>query len=171
MANERTSSQRSALAPEDYLELVERVVEIYRSSKVMKGGRTFRFEAMVVVGDGRGRAGWGYGKAREVPQAIEKALKSAKRRLVRFPVVSGTIPHQVRGKFGGSDILMLPAGPGTGVIAGAAVKAVAECLGVQNLLSKSYGTSNAKNLVKATFAALATLRTREQVAALRGVEV
>jgi small subunit ribosomal protein S5 len=156
-------------APEDYLELEERVVHVYRSAKVMKGGKRFRFGALVVVGDRSGKVGYGYGKAREVPAAIEKALKGAKRSLERFPVVNGTIPHRTRGRYCSSDVLLVPAGPGTGVIAGAAVKAVAECVGLQNLLSKSYGANNRKNLVKATFLALRCLRTREQVAKLRGV--
>ena len=161
--------QQSSPAPEDYLELEERVVDIYRSAKVMKGGRQFRFGAVVVVGDGAGKVGYGYGKAREVPAAIEKALKGAKKSLERFPLVNATIPHRSRGRFGGSDVLLIPAGPGTGVIAGAAVKAVAECLGIHNLLSKAYSSTNTKNVVKATFEALRSLRTREQVAKLRGV--
>jgi small subunit ribosomal protein S5 len=156
--------------PEDYLELEERVVDIYRSAKVMKGGRKFRFGALVVVGDKVGRVGYGYGKAREVPQAIEKAMKVAKRSMVRFPVVEGTIPHEVRGRFRGGNIILLPAGPGTGVIAGSVIKAVAECLGVNNLLSKSFGSANSKNILKATFQALGRLRTREAVGALRGVD-
>jgi len=160
---------QSSPAPEDYLELEERVVDIYRSAKVMKGGRQFRFGAVVVVGDGAGKVGYGYGKAREVPAAIEKALKAAKKTLVRFPLVKGTIPHRTRGRFSGSDVLLIPAGPGTGIIAGAAVKAVAECLGIHNLLSKIYSSTNTKNVIKATFEALGSLRTREQVANLRGV--
>jgi small subunit ribosomal protein S5 len=173
MGKERTASAPQAAegsVPEDFLELEERVVDIYRSAKVMKGGRKFRFGALVVVGDRVGRVGYGYGKAREVPPAIEKAMKVAKRSMVRFPVVNGTIPHEVRGRFGGGNVILLPAGPGTGVIAGSVIKAVAECLGVSNLLSKSFGSANCKNILKATFAALEQLRTREQVAALRGVD-
>ena len=173
MGKDRIEPQQTAEAsmPEDFLELEERVVDIYRSAKVMKGGRKFRFGALVVVGDKLGRVGHGYGKAREVPQAIEKAMKVAKRSLVRFPVVKGTIPHEVRGRHGGGHVVLLPAGPGPGVIAGSVVKAVADCLGINNLLSKSFGSSNSKNLLKATFSALERLRTREQMAALRGVEV
>ena len=153
------------------MEMEERVVDIYRSAKVMKGGRVFHFGAVVVVGDASGKVGFGYGKAREVPQAIEKAMKVAKKSLERFPLVNNTLPHRTRGRFGGSDVLLLPAGPGTGVIAGSAVKAVAECLGVHNLLSKSYGSNNSKNVVKATFEALRSLRTRDHVAKLRGVSL
>ena len=171
MGKERALQGQGSPAPEDYLDLEERVVNIYRSAKVMKGGRQFRFGAIVVVGDRAGRVGYGYGKAREVPAAIEKALKAAKKCLERFQVVNGSIPHQARGRFGGSDVLLIPAGRGTGVIAGAAVKAVAECVGINNLLSKSYGSNNCKNLVKATFEALRGLRTREQVARLRGVSL
>jgi len=173
MGKERTATATApgdGAVPEDFLELEERVVDIYRSAKVMKGGRKFRFGALVVVGDKVGRVGYGYGKAREVPQAIEKAMKVAKRSMVRFPVVNGTIPHQVRGVFRGGNIILLPAGPGTGVIAGSVIKAVAECLGLSNLLSKSFGSTNSKNILKATFAALSKLRTREQVTSMRGVE-
>jgi small subunit ribosomal protein S5 len=173
MGKERTAVATPSAegnVPEDFLELEERVVDIYRSAKVMKGGRKFRFGALVVVGDKTGRVGWGYGKAREVPPAIEKAMKVAKRSLVRFPVVNGTIPHEVRGRFSGGDIILLPAGAGTGVIAGSVIKSVAECLGISNMLSKSFGSANSKNLLKATFEALGKLRTREQVATLRGVD-
>jgi small subunit ribosomal protein S5 len=169
MGKERALQAQGSPAPEDYMEMEERVVDIYRSAKVMKGGRQFRFGAVVVVGDTAGKVGYGYGKAREVPAAIEKALKAAKKSLERFPLVKNTLPHRTRGRFGGSDVLLLPAGPGTGVIAGAAVKAVAECLGVHNLLSKSYGSTNSKNLVKATLEALRSMRTRDHVARLRGV--
>ncbi len=171
MGKDRKPQRANGAAPEDFLELEERVVDIYRSAKVMKGGRKFRFGALVVVGDRAGRVGYGYGKAREVPPAIEKAMKVAKRSLVRFPVVEGSIPHQVRGRFGGGDVILLPAGPGTGVIAGSVVKAVAECVGINNLLSKSFGSANSKNILKATFKALGQIRTREQVTALRGVEL
>lgn len=171
MGKDRKPQGADRAAPEDFLELEERVVDIYRSAKVMKGGRKFRFGALVVVGDRAGRVGYGYGKAREVPPAIEKAMKVAKRSLVRFPVVDGTIPHQVRARYSGGDVILLPAGPGTGVIAGSVVKAVAECVGINNLLSKSFGSANSKNILKATFKALGELRTREQVAALRGVEL
>jgi len=137
----------------------------------MRGGRRFSFSALVVIGDGNGSAGYGYGKAREVPLAIAKALKAARKAMVRVPLVRETIPHQVRARFGASRVALVPAGPGTGVIAGAAVKAVAECAGIRNLLTKSFGSNNAKNLVKAVFAGLAELRDRDEVASLRGVSL
>ena len=137
----------------------------------MRGGRRFSFSALVVVGDGNGSVGYGYGKAREVPLAIAKALKAARRSMVRVPIVRETIPHPVRARFGASRVALVPAGPGTGVIAGAAVKAVAECAGIRNLLTKSFGSNNAKNLVKAVFAGFRELRDRDQVQALRGVSL
>ena len=137
----------------------------------MRGGRRFSFSALVVIGDGNGSAGYGYGKAREVPLAIAKALKAARKGMVRVPLVRETIPHQVLARFGASRVVLVPAGPGTGVIAGAAVKAVAECAGIRNLLTKSFGSNNAKNLVKAVFAGLAELRDRDEVTRLRGVSL
>ncbi len=152
-------------------QLEERVIDIWRCACVVKGGRRFSFAAMAVVGDGDGRAGMGYGKAREVPAAIEKAVKDAKKHMERFVIVNGTIPHETRGNFGSASVLLIPAMPGTGVIAGEAVRAVAEALGVKNLLSKSFGRNNAKNLVRATFDAFRKLRTYEQIRELRGVEM
>ena len=137
----------------------------------MRGGRRFSFSALVVMGDGNGSVGYGYGKAREVPLAIAKALKAARKAMVRVPLVRETIPHPVRARFGASRVALVPAGPGTGVIAGAAVKAVAECAGIRNLLTKSFGSNNAKNLVKAVFAGLSELRDRDEVASLRGVSL
>jgi small subunit ribosomal protein S5 len=137
----------------------------------VKGGRRFSFAAMVVVGDQNGRVGWGYGKAKEVPLAVEKATKAANRKLVSIPLRDTTIPHQIVGRFGASKVLLLPASPGTGIIAGATVRAVVEAAGIRDILTKSRGSSNPVNLVKATFSALTRLRTREDVERLRGVEI
>jgi len=156
--------------PEEAGNLEERVVDIWRCAAVVKGGRRFSFSALVVVGNGTGIVGWGYGKAREVPFAIEKAVKDGRKHLVRFDLDHDTIPHEARGRFGAARVVVVPARPGTGIIAGSAVRAVCECLGVKDILTKSYGgTNNSKNVVKATFNALHQLRTREQVEALRGV--
>lgn len=148
---------------------IERVVKIKRCAAVVKGGRRFSFAAMVVVGDGRGKVGWGYGKANEVPPSVEKATKQANRTMVTVPVVEGTIPHSVNGRFGAAKVILLPAGPGTGVIAGAAVRAVCEAAGLENILTKSFGTNNPVTLVKATIDALTRLRTKDQTERLRGV--
>ncbi len=150
---------------------IDRTVKIKRCAAVVKGGRRFSFAAMVVVGDGKGRVGWGYGKANEVPPAVEKAQKQATRTLVDVPVVNGSIPHVVKIKLGAARVLLMPAGPGTGVIAGAAVRAVCEAAGIHNILSKSYGTNNPVAVVKATIAALGQLRTQQDVERLRGVNV
>jgi small subunit ribosomal protein S5 len=138
---------------------------------VVKGGRRFSFTALVVTGNGRGQVGWGYGKAVEVPLAVEKATKAANRNQVRVPVVGTTIPHQVIGRFGASKVLLMPASPGTGIIAGATVRSVVESAGIRDILTKSRGSNNPVNLVKATMNALSKLRTREDIAHLRGVEV
>ena len=151
------------------LELEERVVDIWRCAKVVKGGKRFNFAALVVVGTGTG-AGWGYGKAREVPIAIEKAIKSARKRLVKFGF-KRTIPHEVLGRYKASQVKLIPAAPGTGVIAGAAVRAVADCLGLKDLLTKCYNSSNSKNVVKAAFNGLMGIRTRAEVERLRGVSL
>ena len=149
----------------------EKVVQIRRCACVVKGGRRFSFTALVVVGDGNGRVGWGYGKAVEVPLAVEKAVKQANKSMVPVSIVDSTIPHQVIGRYGASRVLLLPARPGTGVIAGSATRAVVESAGITNILSKSYGSTNPMNLVKATFDALRQIRTRDDVARLRGVEL
>jgi small subunit ribosomal protein S5 len=149
----------------------EKVVQIRRCACVVKGGRRFSFAALVVVGDEKGKVGWGYGKAQEVPIAVEKATKQANRRLTQYPVSGTTIPHQVIGRFGAARVLLMPANPGTGIIAGATVRAVVESIGIKDILSKSRGSSNPSNLVKATLNALEQLRTREDIARLRGVEV
>ncbi|MEX0715992.1 MAG: 30S ribosomal protein S5 [Planctomycetaceae bacterium] len=149
----------------------EKVVQIRRCACVVKGGRRFSFTALVVTGDGHGRVGWGYGKAVEVPLAVEKATKEAGRKQVRVQVVERTVPHAVVGRFGASRVLLLPARPGTGVIAGQAVRSVVESAGITDILTKSYGSNNPMNLVRATFDALQKVRTRDDIARLRGVEV
>ncbi len=151
-------------------ELIDKVVKIKRCAAVVKGGRRFSFAAMVVVGDGRGRVGWGYGKANEVPPSVEKAVKEAQRSLIDVPITEdGTIPHTVKGRFGSALVVLVPASPGTGVIAGASVRAVCEAAGIHNILTKSFGSPNPVNLVKATIAGLESMRTRDEVERLRGV--
>lgn len=152
-------------------ELVDKVVKIKRCAAVVKGGRRFSFAAMVVVGNGNGRVGWGYGKANEVPPSVEKAVKQASRSLMEVSIVDGSIPHLVKGHYGAARVLLAPAGPGTGVIAGDAVRAVCEAAGIRDILTKSYGTSNPVTLVKATLDALSKLRTVQDVERLRGVSL
>jgi small subunit ribosomal protein S5 len=147
------------------------VVKIKRCAAVVKGGRRFSFAAMVVVGDGQGRVGWGYGKANEVPPSVEKAQKQATRNMVEVPIQNGTIPHLIKGRYGAAEVIMLPAAPGTGVIAGAAVRAVCEAAGVTDILTKSFGSTNPVTLVKAAIAALENLRTQQDVERLRGVSL
>jgi len=152
--------------------LEERVVKIRRCAAVVKGGRRFSFNALVVVGDKKGRVAHGYGKANEVPPSVEKAAKDAQETLKRQRRVSlrgATIPHRVVGRYGASKVVLVPAGPGTGVKAGPGVRDVLECAGIQNILTKTHGSTNPTNLVKATLDGLMQLRTREEVAALRGV--
>ena len=149
--------------------LIDRVVKIKRCAAVVKGGRRFSFAAMVVVGDGNGKCGWGYGKANEVPPSVQKAQKQASRSMIDVPLVEGSIPHQVWGRYGAAKVVLVPAGAGTGIIAGQAVRAVCEAAGIHDILTKSYGTNNPVTLVKATVDAMSKLRTREQVAALRGL--
>ena len=153
------------------LELKDRLVHINRVTKVTKGGRTFSFSAIVVVGDGKGIVGYGLGKASEVTAAIAKGVESAKKNLIKVPVYKGTIPHEQFAKFGGAQVLIKPASHGTGVKAGGAMRAVLESVGVTDVLAKSKGSSNAHNLVKATFVALAELRDAAMVATNRGVSV
>jgi len=147
------------------------VVKIYRCAKVVKGGRRFSFAALVVVGDRAGTVGIGYAKANEVPQAVEKAVKEAKKNLQTIVLVNRTLPHPIKGKFGATRIQLLPASAGTGVIAGSSARAVLEYAGVANVLSKVYGSTGAKTVVKATLDGLLKLRSKEAVESLRGVEV
>jgi len=154
-----------------FSETIEKVVKIRRCAAVVKGGRRFSFAAMTVVGDGNGKVGWGYGKANEVPPSVEKANKQASREMVEVSVVDGTIPHLVKGRYGAGKVILVPAAPGTGVIAGEAVRSVCEAAGIKNILTKSYGTNNPITLVKATFDALARLRTRQETERLRGVSL
>lgn len=149
----------------------ENVVSIRRCACVIKGGRRFSFAGLVVVGNGDGEAGWGYGKAGEVPMAVDKATKQANRNKIRVPLRDTTIPHQIEGRFGSARVLLIPAAPGTGVIAGASVRAVVEAVGIKDILTKSRGSTNPVNLVKAVFDALSKLRTREEVMRLRGVKI
>ena len=153
------------------LELQERLVAVNRVTKVTKGGRTFTFAAIVVVGNGNGIVGWGLGKAGEVTAAISKATEAAKKNLIQVPVSKGTIPHEQEAKFGGARVLIKPASHGTGVKAGGAMRAVLESVGVTDVLAKSKGSSNPHNLVKATIAALGELRDAKMVAANRGVSL
>jgi len=147
------------------------LVKLFRCATVVKGGRRFSFGALVVVGNGQGKVGFGYGKANEVPPAVEKGIKQAKRRLLDVCLRRTTIPHRVIGHFGASRVVMIPASEGTGVIAGAAVRSVLELAGIKDVLTKCYGSTSAKNLVKATFDGLKQLRGRAQVEELRGVEL
>lgn len=151
--------------------LEDTVVKVYRCAKVVKGGRRFSFGALVVVGDRAGTVGIGYAKANEVPQAVEKGIKEAKKDLRKIPLLGRTLPHQVMGKFGATRVTLVPASPGTGVIAGLSARAVLEYAGVQDVLTKVYGSTSAKNVLKATMDGLMKLRTKEVIEGLRGVEV
>ena len=150
------------------LDLKEKVVNINRVTKVVKGGRNFRFAALVVVGDENGHVGVGMGKSIEIPEAIKKGIEDAKKNLVEISTVSTTIPHEIHGKFGTSDVLIMPAKEGTGVIAGGPARIVLELAGIKDVRAKSLGSNNPNNMVKATINGLANLRTAEQIAKLRG---
>lgn len=153
------------------VELKDRLVAINRVTKVTKGGRTFTFAAIVVVGDGNGVIGWGLGKAGEVTTAISKGVESAKKNLVKVPVLKGTVPHEIEASFGGAKVFLRPAAPGTGLVAGGAMRAVLESVGVKDVLAKSKGSSNPHNLVKATILALGEMRDARMVAQNRGVSM
>ncbi|KAB1155181.1 MULTISPECIES: 30S ribosomal protein S5 [Tenacibaculum] len=153
------------------LELVDKLVGVQRVTKVTKGGRAFGFSAIVVVGDGNGVVGHGLGKSKDVASAIAKAVEDAKKNLVRIPILDGTLPHEQKGKFGGAKVFIKPASHGTGVIAGGAVRSVLESVGIKDVLSKSQGSSNPHNVVKATFDALLQLRSAATIAKQRGISL
>jgi small subunit ribosomal protein S5 len=151
--------------------LQDTVIKVYRTAKVVKGGRRFSFGALVAVGDRNGSVGVGYGKANEVPPAVEKAIKNAKKNLQGVELLGGTLPHAIRGKYGATSIDLIPASPGTGVIAGSTARAILECAGVRDVLTKIYGSTSAKNVANAVLDGLLKLHGQETMSSLRGVEV
>lgn len=157
--------------PTEEKEFEERVVVVNRVTKVVKGGRRFRFAALVVIGDHKGRVGYGTGKAQEVPEAIKKAVEDAKKNIINVPIVKTTIPHSITGIAGAGQVFLKPAPAGTGIIAGGPVRNVVELAGIQDIFSKSQGSSTPINIIRATFEGLKNLRTAEQIAELRGKEV
>lgn len=163
--------QRDRRFEQEAPEFKEKLVAINRVAKVVKGGRNFRFSALMVVGDEKGRVGVGMGKAAEIPEAVRKGIEDAKRHMITVPIVGTTIPHQVEGKFGKGHVRMLPAEEGTGVIAGGPARAVLETVGIKDIRTKSFGSNNPANCVKATMDGLRQLRTAEQIARLRGKTV
>ena len=167
----RLAVEAVKLSGRDEKPLEETVVKVFRCAKVVKGGRRFSFAALVVIGDRQGTVGIGYGKANEVPLAVEKGVKDARKSLNKITLVGRTIPHQISGKYGATKITLVPASPGTGVIAGSSARAVLEYAGVQDVLTKVYGSTSAKNVVKATLDGLLRLRCKEELEALRGVEI
>ena len=171
MSMNRTLKQPLRDVTIDETELIDKVVFINRVAKVVKGGRRFRFSALVVVGDGKGLVGMGHGKANEVPEAIRKGIEEAKKSLFRIPLRGSTIYHQVTGKWGAAKVLLKPASPGTGVIAGGPVRALMEALGVKDILTKCIGTNNPNNVLKAAMQGLLSLRSPEDVANTRGKKI
>lgn len=167
--NRNRRDRQSDRQPKEQSDITEKVVFINRCAKVVKGGRRFSFSALIVAGDRKGRVGCGFGKANEVSEAIRKASDSAKKALVRVAISENTIPHEVIGEHGGGRVLLRPASPGTGVIAGGGVRAVVEAAGIRDVLAKSLGSSNHANVVKATLEALLQLRLRETIYKLRGI--